>query len=77
MDPSRCASAGVIGVEGDAFHAALTSMFDAFLRVLDRGTVDSRILFIHEFLTQLLQVGVEPVEYKRIAWVKYTYHTTC
>jgi len=55
VDPSRCASAGVIGVEGDAFHAALTSMFDAFLRVLDRGTVDSRILFIHEFLTQLLQ----------------------
>ena len=58
VDPTRSASAGVIGVEGDTFHAALTSMFDAFLRVLDRGTVDSRILFIHEFLTQLLQVGV-------------------
>ena len=64
VDPSRLASgASKTGgddaggaVEAEPFHSALTALFDAFLRVLDQGTVDSRILFIHEFLTQLLQV---------------------
>lgn len=83
VDPSRSTS----GSSGDAaseevddvFHSSLTRMFDAFLRAVDRGTVDARILFIHEFLVQLLKVrmmiarkeilGMDDDELTLIRWV--------